>query len=151
MLDLSVSPTLGQSNETGKASHGGAEEQRSDEFSMRLEWTAAFDLLEKWFEEKSLLHCEGNFRQFVFPFQAMVFDLNRGEIRFLSDDAYLEFVFKLSDSLSFNYADARILAGQEGISYERCLLASYGSVPGQGPHRHAGVCRIKNFELVVLF
>jgi hypothetical protein len=99
---------------------------------MRIGLPEAVDLFRKWFEDKSVVRCEGSFSMFAFSLDGRIVSVSEDEVRIISEDTGSELILRLSAS-EFGYADSRGVTGIEGEKYDSCVVLFYNEKRPEGP------------------
>src|ERR1017187_4457226 len=74
---------------------------------MRIGRDEAFDLLGKWFSERTLLRCDLSFPSTVACFRGRLLRVSDIEVALLSDDTLTEMRLRWEPLFEFEYADSR--------------------------------------------
>ena len=98
---------------------------------MRAGRSEVIDLFSKWFADKSLVRCEGNFSKVAFSLRGRIFSISDQELKILSDDRASELVVRFAPEMEFGYGDFRNAPPTEK-QYESCVVIFFSPVPPVG-------------------
>jgi hypothetical protein len=90
-------------------------------------------IFKKWCDEKSPIRCQGSFATHAFGLEGLIASTRVDEVVLVGSTLLTQIVVKLTDELTFNYADSREVTGEEAENYSSCLTVGFGPIPEVGP------------------
>jgi hypothetical protein len=99
---------------------------------MIVQRSDAVVILGKWSDEQSRIRCQGSFSTHAFAVEGKIERVTAHEIRMIAGNELTQVVVKLTDEVTFNYADSREITGNEARNYPSCLTLGFEDVPEEG-------------------